>query len=93
MTRAFLRLVGTEKEATIISVSTLAMLMRGEVATSYAIGKLALTRLSEAIPFTNPNITSISFHPGMIATDMVTDHPELVDFCDDTGTLVLNSSS
>lgn len=89
MSRAFLRLVGLDREATIVNISSWGMLMTGPVGTSYAISKLAMSRLSEAIPSAYPKISSISYHPGMTSTDMAQSHPEVLHFCKDTGTSIL----
>ncbi len=89
MSRAFLRLVGLEREATIVTVGTWGMLMVGPQGTGYQISKLAQGRLSEAIPLAYPKISSMNYHPGMIVTDMADSHPETLPFCEDTGTLIL----
>jgi NAD(P)-dependent dehydrogenase (short-subunit alcohol dehydrogenase family) len=85
MNRAFLRLVGSEREATIVNVTTWGMLTTGSVGTSYPISKLAMARLSEAIPSAYPKVSCISYHPGMTRTEMAETHPEVLDFCGDTG--------
>lgn len=89
MSRAFLRLVGVDREATIVSVNTWGMLTIRPVGTSYPISKLALGRLSEAIPLAYPKVSSMNYHPGMIPTEMADSHPETLHFCEDTGTLIL----
>ena len=86
MSRAFLRLVGLERRATIVNVNSWGMLALGPVGTSYPISKLALARLSEAIPFAYPSVSSMNYHPGMTRTDMAESHPESLRFCEDTGT-------
>lgn len=87
MSRAFLRLVGVDREAVIVNVNTWGMLMTGPVGSSYFISKLALGRLSEAIPLAYPKISSMNYHPGMIYTDMAENHKETLPFCQDTSTL------
>ncbi|KAF2815864.1 NAD(P)-binding protein [Mytilinidion resinicola] len=84
MCRAFLRLVGLEKEATIVNVNTWGMLSTGPVGTSYPISKLALARLSEAIPSAYPKVSSMNYHPGMTVTEMAELHPQVLHFCKDT---------
>ncbi|KAF2488334.1 NAD(P)-binding protein [Lophium mytilinum] len=84
MSRAFLRLVGSEREATIVNVNTWGMLTTGPVGTSYPISKLAMGRLSEAIPSAYSKVSSMNYHPGMIVTDMAESHPEVLHFCGDT---------
>ena len=87
MSRAFLRLVGSDREATIVNVNTWGMLATPPAGTSYPISKLALGRLSEAIPVAYPKVFSMNYHPGMTKTDMADSHPEVLPFCEDTGTL------
>ncbi|CAM1508914.1 Fc.00g026530.m01.CDS01 [Cosmosporella sp. VM-42] len=84
MSRAFLRMVGVDREATIVNVNTWGMLMTAPVGASYFISKLALGRLSEAIPLAYPKVSSMNYHPGMIVTDMADNHPEVLNFCEDT---------
>lgn len=59
------------------------MLTNGAVGTSYAISKLAMYRLSEAVPAAYPKVKSMSFHPGMVKTDMAHEHPDVLYFCED----------
>jgi len=89
MSRAFLRLVGSDREAAIINVGTWGMLTTLPVGSSYFISKLAQGRLSEAIPLAYPKISSINYHPGMTITDMANLHPEVIPFSHDTGTSTL----
>ena len=91
MCRAFLRLVGPDIEGTIVNVNTFGMLMIGPVGTSYAISKLAMGRLSEAIPSAYPKISSMNYNPGMISTEMAENHPETLHFCEDKGMSILLS--
>ena len=84
LTRSFLRLLGPSHPGTIINVGSFGMLMTAPNGSSYCISKLALARLSEAIPSEYPNVRSMSFHPGMIKTDMADAHPEVLPFCGDT---------
>lgn len=70
MCRAFLRLVGSGIVAVIVNVNTWGMVATMPVGTSYFISKLALGRLSEAIPLAYPKVSSMNYHPGMIYTDM-----------------------
>jgi hypothetical protein len=89
MSRAFLKLVVLDREATIVNVNTWGMLTVVPVGSSYFISKLALGRLSEAIPVAYPKVSSMNYHPGMTITDMADSHPEVIPFCGDTGTLIL----
>lgn len=84
MSRAFLKLVEPETKANIINVSSFGAWMTQPVGSSYFISKLAQTRLSEAIALAYPNVTSVSYHPGMIETNMAEQHPETRGFCNDT---------
>jgi hypothetical protein len=83
------RLVGLDREATIVNVNTWGMLATRPVGSSYFISKLSLGRLSEAIPLAYPKVSSMNYHPGMIYTDMSDSPPETLHFCEDTGTLIL----
>jgi len=65
------------------------MLSTGAVGTSYAISKLALARLSEAVPAAYPKIVSMNYHPGMTRTEMAESHQEVLPFCEDTRKLTL----
>jgi NAD(P)-dependent dehydrogenase (short-subunit alcohol dehydrogenase family) len=92
MSRAFLRLVSTDKEATIINVGSWGMLMTTPTESSYSISKLALAKLSENIASAYPKVCSITYHPGMISTAMAESHPKVLHFCEDTGTLIPRGS-
>jgi NAD(P)-dependent dehydrogenase (short-subunit alcohol dehydrogenase family) len=92
MCRAFLRLVGSGRVAVIVNVNTWGMVATMPVGTSYFISKLALGRLSEAIPLAYPKVSSMNYHPGMIYTDMAERHPETLPFCGDTGMLIVQQS-
>jgi hypothetical protein len=81
MSRAFLKLVGLDREATIVNANTWGMLTVVPVGSSYFISKLALGRLAEAIPVAYPKVSSMNYYPGMIITDMAESHPEVISFC------------
>jgi NAD(P)-dependent dehydrogenase (short-subunit alcohol dehydrogenase family) len=87
--RSFLRLLGPSYPGTIINVGSWGMLMTAPTGSSYSISKLALARLSEAIPSEYPNVRSMNFHPGMIKTDMADGHLEVLPFCGDTRMSIL----
>jgi hypothetical protein len=76
MSRAFRQPAGLDREATIVNVNTWGMLTIVPVGFSYFISKLALGRLSEAIPVAYPKVSSMNYHPGMTITDMADFHPE-----------------
>jgi len=88
MSRAFVRLVGWDREAAIVNFGTWGMLSTQPVGSSYFISKLAQGRLSEAIPLAYPKVSSINYHPGMIITDMADSHPEVIPFSHDTGAFI-----
>ena len=92
MSRAFLRLVGPDREATIVNVSSWGMLAVRPEGSSYFISKLALARLSEAIPCAYPKVTSIVYHPAMTDSEMGQSHPEVLHFSKDTGMSIRLSS-
>ncbi|KIW00115.1 uncharacterized protein PV09_08297 [Verruconis gallopava] len=82
--RAVLRVVGQHRDVTIINVNTWGMLTTGQVAPSYAISKLSMHRLLETIPSAYPRAHCMSYHPGMVKTDLAYAHPEVLPFCEDT---------
>ena len=82
-------MVGPDREAAIVNVNTWGMLAVRPEGTSYFISKLAQARLSEAIPVAYPKVSCVSYHPGMIQTEMAESHPETLPFCKDTGMLNL----
>ena len=80
MSRAFLRLVDSEKQATIVNVNTWGMTETVANGTCYAISKLALARLSEAIRVAYHNVSSQNYNPAMTKTEMAYEHPEVLHF-------------
>jgi NAD(P)-dependent dehydrogenase (short-subunit alcohol dehydrogenase family) len=87
VTQSFLNLVGTEKNATIVSVSTGAALGIFPGVSAYSISKLATIQLGAYIAAENPNITSITIHPGVVRTAMVPDTSPFSPFADDEANL------
>ncbi|KAJ6127175.1 NAD(P)-binding protein [Penicillium sp. IBT 18751x] len=83
MGRAFLWMVGSEREATIVNVNIWGMFYVEPTGSSYFISRLALGRLSEAIVLAYPNVFLVNYYPGMIKTEMA-DRPEVVHFREDT---------
>jgi NAD(P)-dependent dehydrogenase (short-subunit alcohol dehydrogenase family) len=82
MVHEFLNLVGTSKEATVITVSSAMGFIVYPGKASYCLSKLALTQLSRFIAAENPNVRAISIHPGTVLTDITP--PWLVRFSRDT---------
>jgi NAD(P)-dependent dehydrogenase (short-subunit alcohol dehydrogenase family) len=71
VTQAFLKLLGTEKQGSIITMSTGISYMSPPGLSAYSISKMAGVRLSEYISMENPNVAAISLQPGIVKTDMV----------------------
>lgn len=86
ISRAFLQLVGSERTATIITLTSINVMTIAPGATSYHLGKLSITRMAEFIAAENPNITSIALHPGIIETSMIADNPGIRIWAEDTST-------
>lgn len=86
MSQHFLKLLGTERRGTIVTMNTgiASAVMPGM--SSYSLSKNASLRLMEYIAAENPNVTAVSLQPGVVMTDMVVesfkrfalDTPELV---------------
>ena len=74
--RSFLQLVDGAK-ATYIGLSSLAAMLVAPGLGGYAIAKLGDLQLSAFIAAENPNVTAVSYHPGVVKTPM---HDELVGF-------------
>lgn len=86
MSQSFLKLLGTERHGTIVTMNTG---ISGSVApgmSSYSLSKNASIRLMEYIAAENQNVTAVSLQPGVVMTNMVVesfkrfalDTPELV---------------
>lgn len=70
-TRGFLSLLGTERQGTIVNVSTG---MAGAVFptwSSYSITKLAANRIADYVAVEYPNVNAVAMQPGVVDTDMV----------------------
>ncbi len=86
MTKAFLQLVGKEKPATVIYMSSGAAFAAQPTMSSYGPSKLAMTHFQQYVAAENPNVTAVSLSPGVVKSDMVLeafarfakDTPELV---------------
>lgn len=82
MTREFLNLVGTTKEATIVSLSSAMAFVPLHGQASYTLSKLAIAQLSAFIALENPNVRAVNVHPGTVMTDLLT--PSLQKFAKDS---------
>ncbi|KAL7941820.1 hypothetical protein V8C42DRAFT_355247 [Trichoderma barbatum] len=86
MTHEFLNLVGTEKEATVVNLSSAMAFVPLPGQISYTLSKLAIAQLSAHIALENPNVRAFSVHPGTVMTDLLT--PALEKFAKDSPELV-----
>lgn len=82
MTQSFLRLVGNNKPATIINVSSAGGISIIPHTSSYSLSKLVQIQMQRFVAVENPNITAISLHPGTILTGIT--KPQFVKFSKDT---------
>jgi NAD(P)-dependent dehydrogenase (short-subunit alcohol dehydrogenase family) len=80
----FLQLLGTEKEGTVIGMTSSAGLFVAPGISAYSLGKLADLQLTRYISAENSNITAISYHPGIFLTDMHQDAQGFREFAKDT---------
>jgi NAD(P)-dependent dehydrogenase (short-subunit alcohol dehydrogenase family) len=82
MTQSFLRLVGNNKPATIINVSSAGGISIIPNTSNYSLSKLVQIQMQRFVAVENPNITAISLHPGTILTGIT--KPQFVKFSQDT---------
>lgn len=82
MSQEFLKLVGKEKPATIINVSSAGGIAITPSTSSYSLSKLVQIQIQRFIAAENPNITAISMHPGTVMTPLT--KPQFVKFSKDT---------
>ena len=73
MSQGFVRLLGPEKEGTIVTLNTGIAGMVAPSMSSYSISKSASLRLAEYIAAEHPNVNSVSIQPGVVNTEMVVD--------------------
>ena len=71
VTQGFLKLLGIEKQGTIVTMSTGISYMVSAGMSAYSISKLADVRLSEYVSVEYLNVTAISLQPGVVKMDMV----------------------
>ncbi len=86
MTRGFLALVGRDKRATIVTITSGAAVSVFPTLSAYSMSKLAVTHMQQFVAAEYPSVTAVSVHPGICKTDMVT--PEFVPFANDPPELV-----
>jgi hypothetical protein len=82
MTQSFLRLVGNNKPATIINVSSAGGISIMPHTSNYSLSKLVQIQMQRFVAVENPNITAISLHPGTILTGIT--KPQFVKFSKDS---------
>ncbi|GIJ86508.1 hypothetical protein Asppvi_005397 [Aspergillus pseudoviridinutans] len=86
VTQAFLKLLGTERKGTMISMSSAIATSLHPMMSSYSISKMALLRLNDYVAAEYPNVCAVSLQPGLVMTDMVLD--SLKRFAIDTPALI-----
>lgn len=72
VTQGFLKLLGTERQGSIVTMSTGIAYMAPPGLSAYSISKMADARLSEYVSNEYGNVAAISLQPGIVKTDMVT---------------------
>jgi NAD(P)-dependent dehydrogenase (short-subunit alcohol dehydrogenase family) len=72
VTQAFLKLLCTEQQGTIVTMSTGIAYIVGTGMSAYSISKMASVRLAEYVAAEYPDVCSISRQPGIVKKDMVT---------------------
>jgi NAD(P)-dependent dehydrogenase (short-subunit alcohol dehydrogenase family) len=82
MTQSFLRLVGNNKPATIINVSSAGGISIIPHTSNYSLSKLVQIQMQRFVAVENPNITAVSLHPGTILTGIT--KPQFVKFSKDS---------
>lgn len=82
MSQGFLKLVGKEKPATIINVSSAGGIAIIPSTSSYSLSKLVQIQIQRFIAAETPNVTAISMHPGTVMTPIT--KPQFVKFSKDT---------
>ncbi|KUJ18760.1 NAD(P)-binding protein [Mollisia scopiformis] len=82
MSQGFLKLVGKEKPATIINISSAGGIAVIPSTSSYSLSKLVQIQIQRFIAAENPNITAISMHPGTVLTPIT--KPQFEKFSKDT---------
>ncbi|EXJ79248.1 hypothetical protein A1O3_08749 [Capronia epimyces CBS 606.96] len=73
VTRGFLRLLGSERQATIVTMSSGLATMVAPTMSAYSISKLGTLKVAEYVAAEYPNVNSVILHPGNVLTNMVVD--------------------
>ncbi len=71
VTRGFLSLLGTERQGTIVNLSSGIATAVFPTWSSYSITKLAAIKLAEYTATEYPNVNAVSLQPGIVDTDVV----------------------
>lgn len=71
MTRGFLKLLGKEKQGSIVSLSTGLAAMVAPTMSAYSLSKLTVLRLMEYVAAEYGNVSAVSIQPGVVNTEMV----------------------
>lgn len=74
MTKGFLQLVGKEKPAVIVNITSGGAIRVQPGMSSYGTSKLAMAHFSRFVAVENPNIVAVSVSPGIVITDMTFDY-------------------
>lgn len=82
MTQEFLKLVGSEKQATIINIASGMAIATIPHTSSYALSKLIQVQIQRFVGIENPNIVAVSIEPGAVMTAIT--KPAFVKFSLDT---------
>ncbi len=86
VTKAFLALVGRDKPAAVINITSSGAVNVFPGMSGYGISKLALVQLQQYVAAEYPNVTAIAASPGTVATDQIVE--ALARFAKDTPELV-----
>ena len=71
VTKGFLSLIGTERQGTIVNLSSGAATAVIPGWSSYSISKLAAIKLAEYVAMEYPNVNAVTLQPGVVDTAMV----------------------
>lgn len=88
VTKYFLKLLGPDQKATVISLTSGAARVAVPAASGYGLSKLGDLQLTAYIAAENPNVTAIALDPGVVLTDMHSEMTAFRNFAKDTPALV-----
>lgn len=71
MTREFLKALRAERPGVIINISSAATTVNRPGNCSYALSKLAISRMAEYVELENKNVICVALNPGTVKTEMV----------------------